>query len=233
MIGDSEITTLAGLLADSTTLSAVIASNNAIDYLVRSTTFASDVTANQTAMSYIGLNNYASNTLDADSTWCDAMLSSTYRESVFNIKVPAMTSNNAPSGVCFGSGGFSGESRYYICFNGSENDGDGFRISNGGYVGYQFTKKVKIFGVKVNCKFYTGYNQIYAMKDVKLLASNIEDASMTTIAEFTNPVQDTPYFQFTANPQQTYDKYAVYVTNNYGGTYSAFLEIWFYGREDV
>ena len=98
-IWDKSYTTLTELLSDSTSLQAVISSNNAIDYLVRSTTFASDVTADSTAMSYIGLNNYASNTLLGDATWCSAICNSTYFESVLNVKVPTMTSATTPSGT--------------------------------------------------------------------------------------------------------------------------------------
>ena len=99
-IWDKAYTTIGELLADSTTLALVIADNNAVDYLVRSTTWASSVTSDSTAMTDIGLNNYASNTLLADSTWCNAICNSTYFESVLNVKVPTMTSNTTPSGVC-------------------------------------------------------------------------------------------------------------------------------------
>lgn len=103
-IWDKAYTTIAQLLADTTSLMTVISDNNAIDYLVRSTTFASSVTADSSAMTYIGLNNYASNTLLADSTWCNAICNSTYFESVLNVKVPTMTSNTTPEGECIASG---------------------------------------------------------------------------------------------------------------------------------
>lgn len=98
-VWDSTISTISDLLTDSTSLLAVILSNNAIDYLVRSTTFASDVCANSTAMTDIGLNNYASNTLLADSTWLNAICNSTYFERVLNVKFPTMSSNTTPSGT--------------------------------------------------------------------------------------------------------------------------------------
>ncbi len=97
-IWDSPITTLSELLADSTTLETVINDNNAIDYLVRSTSFASDIASNQTAMSLIGLNNYASNTLLADSTWLNAICNSAYFNKVLNTSNPTMTSNTTPAG---------------------------------------------------------------------------------------------------------------------------------------
>lgn len=92
-------TTLSDVLSDSTTLSALIADNNAVDYMVRSTTWASGICADSTAMTYIGLNNYCANTLLADSDWLNAICNSTYFESVLNVKVPQMTDNTHPSGI--------------------------------------------------------------------------------------------------------------------------------------
>ena len=59
----------------------------------------SGVANNQTAMGYIGNNDYAADTLLADATWCEAICNSDYFESVLNVKVPTMTSNTTPSGV--------------------------------------------------------------------------------------------------------------------------------------
>lgn len=106
-IWDKAYTTIAQLLADTTSLMTVISDNNAIDYLVRSTTFASSVTADSSAMTYIGLNNYASNTLLADSTWGNAICNSAYFESVLNTKNPNMTSNTVPSGVASANGNYT------------------------------------------------------------------------------------------------------------------------------
>ena len=98
-ITDKSYTTLNEVLADSTTLLALISDNNASDYLVRSTTWASGLTADSTAMTDIGANNYCANTLLADSTWAAAIVNSTYFESVLNTKVPVMTSDTTPSGT--------------------------------------------------------------------------------------------------------------------------------------
>ena len=106
-IWDKAYTTLAEVLADSTTLSALISDNNATDYLVRSTTWASGMCADSTAMTYIGLNNYCANKLLADATWCNAICNSTYFESVLNVKVPTMTSDTTPEGLCAYSNAYS------------------------------------------------------------------------------------------------------------------------------
>jgi len=73
--------------------------NNARYTMVPELQFYSEgVCDNVTAMTYIGQNNYAANTLLADATWCEAICNSEYFESVLNVKVPVMTSNTTPSG---------------------------------------------------------------------------------------------------------------------------------------
>lgn len=136
-------TTLSDVLSDSTTLSTLINDNNAVDYLVRSTTWASGICADSTAMTYIGLNNYCANTLIADADWNTAIQNSAYFESVDNAKVPAMTSNNTPSGVCFGSSVNTGND-YYFAFNGS--DSSAWIPTSGATnnrIGYKFPSAIK------------------------------------------------------------------------------------------
>jgi hypothetical protein len=117
-IKDKAYTTLSQVLADSTTLQALISSNNAVDYMVRSTTWASGVTADSGAMTLIGGNNYCANTLLGNLIWRTEICNSTYFESVLNVKVPAMTSNTTPSGECFGSSVYSsGSTPYYNAFD--------------------------------------------------------------------------------------------------------------------
>lgn len=143
-IWDKTYTTLSEVLADSTTLSALMADNNAVDYLVRSTTWASGITADSSAMSYIGLNNYASNTLLDDSTWNTAIQNSTYFESVDNVKVPVMTSNTTPSGQVFYSGQHTSQLGY-MAFNGSNANGwVAPKGATNNYDGYDFQKNVSL-----------------------------------------------------------------------------------------
>lgn len=108
-IWDKSYTTITQVLNDASTLQALIASNNAADYMARSTTWASNVVADSNAMAYIGLNNYCADTLLSNSNWLNAICGSTYFESVLNVKVPTMTSNTTPSGqasanTTYGSG---------------------------------------------------------------------------------------------------------------------------------
>lgn len=141
-------TTIAQVLNDASTLQALIASNNAADYMARSTNWASSVCANSSAMTYIGANNYCANKLLANSTWSNAIANSTYFENVLNTKVPTMTSNTTPSGEVIFS---TYDDRYapYMAFDGVEGFYNSWasgthETGSGPYVGYKFTKPTMV-----------------------------------------------------------------------------------------
>ncbi len=139
-------TTIAQVLNDASTLQALIASNNAADYMARSTSWASSVTANSNAMTYIGANNYCANKLLTDSTWTTAICNSTYFESVLNVKVPTMTSNNTPSGEVISEylNPVSG-SESFKAFDGNSATYGAFGNQNvNTYLGYKFTNPVNV-----------------------------------------------------------------------------------------
>lgn len=142
-IWDKSYTTVSALLADTTSLLAVVSDNNSADYLVRSTTFASDFCADSTAMAYIGANNYCADTLLADSTWLNAICSSTYFESVFNVKVPTMTSDTTPSGQTSAATLF-GSTHAYQSFDGISIGSVAILSGTSGYIQYMFTSPVNI-----------------------------------------------------------------------------------------
>lgn len=145
-IWDKSYTTISEVLNDSTTFLALVSSNNAADYMVRSTTWASSVVADSTAMTVIGSNDYCAEALIADSTWCTSICNSTYFESVLNVKVPTMTSNTTPSGNCFGIDYVSGY-EYYKAFDNSESTlwrSNSTSSESQPYVGYEFTQNVCI-----------------------------------------------------------------------------------------
>lgn len=232
-ITDKTYTTLSEVLSDSTTLAALIADNNAVDYMVRSTTWASGTCADSTAMSYIGLNNYASNTLLADSDWLTAICNSTYFESVLNVKVPTMTSNTTPSGTCFGST-IRGSNDYYKSFNDVDNDGwqcatsDSFSTAN---VGYEFATSQVIKCLMLNTDEYSGGNRVTSFQlqgsDDRNSWSDIgstESRPSTTARCITK----TPYLNNTP-----YKALRVRFLNGVGITYLNVSEIQFYGRVDV
>ena len=138
-VWNKSYTTISEVVADTTTLNTLISDNNASDYLARSTTFATDICSNESAMTYIGLNDYCARKLLSDNTWLEAICNSTYFEKVLNVKVPTMTSNTAPSGeVSFSS---AMECIGYEAFDG--NDASSWNSSTyNGFLRYKFTKPV-------------------------------------------------------------------------------------------
>jgi len=110
---------------------------------------------NSTAMTYIGLNNYAANTLLADATWCEAIAKSEYFESVLNKKSPNMTSNTTPSGVC--TANFAGglvEGQAYNGFDGNTSTYTFYWsavLANvlDGYIEYDFGTSIRIARIDI------------------------------------------------------------------------------------
>ena len=223
--------TLADVLADSTALSTLMASSDAVDYLVRCTSWATDVCSDQSAMSYIGLNNYASNTLLADSTWRTEICDSTYFESVLNAKVPAMTSNTTPSGECFASFSEVTNREYFKAFTPNGGDGCATALTSGSsYIGYGFESALKVY--KFDGTIYT------ASSGGAISTSYTVDSSddKSTWNELTS---GSTTYDTSANPRHLVEnlapnasaKYYRLFINNTKNT--LFKDFQFYGRVDV
>ena len=164
--GDVEgfFSTLADVLADSTALSTLMSSTDAVDYLVGCTSWVSDITGNQSAMSYIGLNNYCANALLDDDTWLESICNSAYFESVLNAKVPTMTSNTTPEGVCSAS---SEMRPAYYGFKGADTEGYHSNAGLPQWLQYEFTTAIPVFRVGVHTRGNAGGPQ-----NCKIQASN-------------------------------------------------------------
>lgn len=231
-------TTLSQVLADSTCLSALISDNNAMDYLVRSTTWASDVCGDSSAMSYIGLNNYASNTLLANSTWLDAICNSTYFESVLNVKVPVMTSNTTPSGQTFGSTSSQGEP--YLAFDDNSSTHWVYSGNNvtAGVIGYYFVNPTKILKIYFKNTQTATWGAI-SPTQIQLQGSN----DYSTWEDIGSPLANIPA-DYNAHTliipssiyTQTYQYFRLVCSmrlqpNNY--YYVMFSTLQFYGRADI
>lgn len=107
--------------------------------------YSASITADATAMSYIGANNYAANTLLADATWCNAICNSEYFESVLNVKVPLMTSDTAPEGECFGSSPIKSSNYWYKAFDRNNDTYASVTPSTATmYIGYIFPSAVNV-----------------------------------------------------------------------------------------
>lgn len=219
-------TTIGEVLSDSTCLLALLSDNNANDYLVRSTTWASTITANSSAMTYIGLDNYCANTLLADATWCNAICNSEYFESVLNVKVPVMTSDTTPEGECFGDG----IQPSYPAWRAFDNDPStfGYTSSITGYIGYMFENKVRVCALSLTKRAYNSWASTIKVQgtddkatftDVSPILNNTESSGATTHFTFVNSTS-----------------YKGYVVKGLTSSVSAYFnaaEIQFYGRKDV
>ncbi len=112
-IKNTGYTTVSEVIADAGVLTSVLTNDNANDYLARSTTFASTITADNLAMTTIGQNNYAANVLLSVEDWVTAFYESSYRDIVLNVKIPIMTSNTTPSGICSGTSVYGNGADFY------------------------------------------------------------------------------------------------------------------------
>lgn len=186
------------------------------------------LTDNATAMSYIGLNNYASNTLLADSTWCSAIWASAYKESVLNVKVPVMTSDNTPSGQCFASSENPGREAFHAFDGVSTEIWNSTQTSAPVYLGYDFGDNVRIYVAEANFQyqnFVSSTTYKYQTSSDNSTYNDVSD-SVTASGGVTTATFLTP----------TNDRYKrIYVTaQNTSSTYKGQCNmLQFYGRADI
>lgn len=235
-------TTLTEVLADNTTLIALLSSDNAVDYMVRSTTWVSDICANSLAMTGIGSNNYCANALLGNSTWRTAICNSTYFESVLNVKVPTMSGSSTPSGVgtVSESSAAVADRAGYKAFDGVKNANNywqtaGRSTNNEDWIEFTFPSAVKIYRIDVSAyKDASCSNKQY----FKLMASNDNFASDshiimdTTEATVNSDLTELNYNFANSGAYTSYRLYQSY-SAKYAGTdlyYSLIHESQFYGR---
>lgn len=238
-IWDKSYTTISEVLNDATTVTTLIASNNAVDYMVRSTTWASTVNADSSAMTKIGANNYCSDKLLANSTWLDAIIDSTYFESVLNCKIPTMTSNTAPSGEAFASSEIDSSRKAYCAFNNVYSTGIGntnLWHSAAGlpqFVGYKNTDRYCVKYAKLRTGSYHA-----GPKVSKLQGSNDStdgtDGTWVDIGNFVNcPTLNTWYSKKYNSNTTKYSLHRLYITDSNLSGYGTVDELQLYGRKDV
>lgn len=232
-IWDKSYTTIAEVVADTTTLNTLIANENANDYLVRSTTWASDVCSNESAMTYIGLNNYCANKLLADSTWLEAICNSPYFEKVLNVKVPTMTSNTAPSGEVFGNGSLNSDG-YWAAFNPNKYCGFSSTSASSISVGYKFANPTKVAAFSIYNKSANWSNGT-GVKNAKLQGykSNLGWIDLTDVLTFASGDNTK---NIASDKIGTYEKYQLVITSNTSSfsAHSTNVEkLQFYGREEA
>ena len=200
--------------------------------------YSENICDDQTAMSYIGLNNYAANTLLADADWCLAIANSAYLESVLNVKVPTMTSDTTPSGTVIHSTNYQNYYGWYPFNNASTITG----ITNGHfhyttnppqYVGYDFGTNIKVCKVEFKCGHAAGATTVTNTYKVQVSSDNstwtdVPDSSRTITT--TNSVAS----NITMSSMQTvYCCEGARYVRLYNTSTGAMGYIQFYCREDV
>jgi len=200
-----------------------------------SNTIAEGFVDNATAMSYIGLNNYASNTLLADSTWRSAICNSTYFESVLNVKVPIMTSNTTPRGTCISD---LNENDIWKAFDGDISTGYSptymAATATEFYTGYIFTSSAKFY--RADCDFQpqsTYYSpkisEVYL--DAYINDSWTREDTYTNIVDNANNSRTSIFNGIETDRLRLSGTRAYYSANKYWGIVTRKLQ--FYGRKDV
>jgi len=216
-------TTLNEVLADTPVLEALINNTNAVDYLVRSTTWASDIVANELAMGYIGANNYCADTLLADSTWYTAICGSTYFESVLITKTPNMITDTSPSGQCvydnFQSGwqGFNDNLTYYSVT---------VEYNTVGHIGYIFPKPVKLAKITLQTRSTGGYT----MEKFKIQGTNDGSTWTDVTGEITNNAGNNKFTYTLSSLSSAYKGFRLFET--VAQAYTIVGRLQFYCRSD-
>lgn len=236
-IWDKTYTTISQVLADASTLQALISSNNASDYMARSTTWSNNVTADSSAMTYIGANDYCADALLADSTWLEAICNSAYFESVLNIKVPTMTGDTTPSGEVLYSSQTSPGFVGYMAFDGNDSTIWGPGKNSGGswiadaWVGYDFTHNVTIKKIFI-LPGLAGITESNGtrVKDYTIDGSN--DKSTWTTLMTSRYAQDNANGEYkNITLSNNYRYYRAHVTTNWTSQYESEIStLQFYGR---
>lgn len=224
---DKPYTTLAEVLADTTTLSALIASHDAVDYLVTAKAFIDGIVADATAMSYIGLNNYCADSLIADSEWLTGIANSTYKEAVLNVKAPTMTSNTTPSGEASASTEYDSSHKAFHAFDGNGTTSWVPLLSANPphWIKYKFASPIcaKVFVYNTYPNKRTGTFKVQGSND---------DSTWADLTDALTAIRDGQEHSVILNNSNTYMYYRMYITTQtkYGTSHST---IQFYGREDV
>ena len=189
--------------------------------------YSENICENATAMSYIGLNNYASNTLLADSTWCEAICNSTYFESVLNVKVPKMTSNTTPSGEVFASFTEISGREWYKAFSGDATGAQGPQTGNAA-LGYGFTSAVKVYLVQLS--YVTAYSQTYSTT-LSIQSASSKTGTWNTVSSETISYSTTEgTYKKIISPGDAERFWRYYISNS---NYFFFRKAQLYGRADI
>lgn len=200
--------------------------------------YSASITADSTAMTLIGANNYCANTLLADATWCEAICNSEYFESVLNVKVPTMTSETTPSGDAFASSFYTATCEGWRAFDG----GTSYTWTSGAsdstpYVGYMFTSTPHVHKITMQVKYRTySYANDLSMVAQYYDGDNWNDVKTISLPSESTSVEVSRSLTYILNNTSSGGGFRLkfnHSTRPAGLSYFACDIIQFYGREDV
>lgn len=222
-IFDKSYTTISEVLSDAASVTALIASNNAVDYMARSTTWASSVVADSSAMTKIGSNDYCANKLLANSTWRTAICNSTYFESVLTAKVPTMTSATTPIGVVSASSTLSSGTQTYKDYYAFDGDDStkwySANNSNEKWIKYHFATALKVMKYVLKLDWKNSY---------KIQGSH-DDSTWTDLTNEYTPSSNTEEKSEVINNSTAYEYIRLYAPSGQS-IYIGIRDLQFYGR---
>lgn len=184
---------------------------------------------NSTAMTYIGANNYASNTLLGNSTWRNSIVNSTYKTSVLTPVVPTMTDNTTPYGTAICSTYYSTDLPYKAFDNDISTQWSAASSEdnpNYASVGYHATQKYKVYGAYVAPRAnVTTSNKIQASNDGVTWVDLCDYVTVNSGNNYTANI-DFAY-------QDEYEYFRVYGRTESAGAGYYMRTAQFYARTDV
>ena len=239
-IFDKQYTTVSQVVADKTTLNALVQNENANDYLVRSTTFSTTLcenNANNEAMYYLGLYDGCANKLLADDYWSNAICSADVLladgqthlfEKVLNFKVPTMISYTEPEGEVSASKEWTGGTLAYKAFDNNYDDYWASGSTIPAWIQYKFKAKNKVKMIV----FALGDK--WPMKDCILQGSN-DGVSFTDIKSFTNTetTGKKDVKVICSDNMNAYLYYRLYISTTIAAGGATLSKLQFYGREEA
>ena len=233
-IFNKNYTTIEEVLNDNDTLSTLISSNNASDYLVRSTDWINSICSHQTAMELIGLDNYCSHILLDSNDWLIPIHNSPYTEDILNVKIPVMTSDTTPSGNASASGVWKAGYEAYKAFNGNASQTQGWindtHIS--GWLQYDFETPVYFY--LFDYKGGVNGNRL-ALLDFKMQGTN-NGVDMSDLTEVISNADKNLHNEipFTKNNENAYRYIRIMCdTTRTVDAYNGIAVLQVYGRIDV
>ena len=205
-----------------------VANDNVAIYTIQFYTDA-DITTDADAMTRIGKYDYCADKLSSNSTWAQAIGNSAYMESVWNVCVPKMTSNTAPSGVA--SASYVENTRYaYHAFDGSTSTAwSSYGGSLPAYVQYTFTSAVKVYKATI----MSNNQSTFYLKDFTIYGSNDSGSTKNTLETVSGHSSTGGSDSYTFTNNNSYTTYGVNVTASNKDNCGFIQELQFYGRKSA